>query len=116
MQYGSKVENKDRDFHTAVELSRKGVHFCLTTDHPVIAGHYVILTAGVAVGWGMERDAALRSITLSAAEHIGLEDRIGSIESGKDADVVIWSGDPLDFTTFADVTIIDGEVVYKREV
>jgi imidazolonepropionase-like amidohydrolase len=116
LQYGSKVENKDRDFRTAVELSRKGVHFCLTTDHPVIAGHHLITTAGVAVGWGMDRDVALRSITLSSAEHMGLEERIGSIDAGKDADIVIWSGDPLDFTTFADVTIIDGEVVYQREV
>lgn len=116
MQYGSKVENKDRDFRTAVELSRKGVHFCLTTDHPVIAGHHLITTAGVAVGWGMDRDVALRSITLSCAEHMGLEDRLGSIDSGKDADIVIWSGDPLDFTTFADYTIIDGEIVYQREV
>jgi imidazolonepropionase-like amidohydrolase len=116
MQYGSKVENKDRDFRTAVELSRKGVHFCLTTDHPVIAGHHLITTAGVAVGWGMDRDVALRSITLSCAEHMGLEDRLGSIDAGKDADIVIWSGDPLDFTTFADYTIIDGEIIYQREV
>ena len=116
LQYGSKVENKDRDFRTAVELSRKGVHFCLTTDHPVIAGHHLLTTAGVAVGWGMDRDVALRSITLSCAEHMGLEDRLGSIDAGKDADIVIWSGDPLDFTTFADVTIIDGEIVYQRGV
>lgn len=116
LQYGSKVENKDRDFRTAVLLARAGVHFCLTTDHPVIAGHYLILTAGMAVAWGMDRDVALRSITLSAAEHAGLSDRVGSLEVGKDADIVIWSGDPLDFTTFADVTIIDGEIVFSREV
>lgn len=116
LQYGSKVENRDRDFRAAVLLSRAGVHFCLTTDHPVVAGQYLILTAGMAVAWGMDRDVALRSITLSAAEHVGIQNRVGSIEVGKDADVVIWSGDPLDFTTFADVTIIDGEVVFRREV
>jgi len=116
LQYGSKVENRDRDFRTAVQLSRTGVHFCLTTDHPVIAGHYLILTAGMAVAWGMNRDVALRSITLSAAEHAGIEQTVGSLEVGKDADVVIWSGDPLDFTTFADITIIDGDIVFKREV
>lgn len=116
LQYGSKVENRDRDFRTAVQLARAGVHFCLTTDHPVIAGHYLILTAGMAVAWGMDRSAALRSITLSSAEHVGIENRVGSLDVGKDADIVVWSGDPLDFTTFADITIIDGEIVFEREV
>ncbi len=115
IKYGTKVENRDRSFHTPVQLSRKGVRFCFTTDHPVIAGQYLALTAGIAVSWGMEYDVALRSITLSAAEHIGIEDRVGSLEVGKDADVVIWSGDPLDYTTFSDYTIIDGRIVYERE-
>ena len=116
LRYGSKVENKDRDFRTAVYLAREDIDFCLTTDHPVIAGRHLILTASLAVGWGIERGRALESITLSAAKHIGIEDRVGSLEIGKDADLVIWSGDPLEFTTFADVTIIDGEIVYEREV
>lgn len=116
MHYGSKVENKDRDFRTPVLLSRAGIPFCFCTDHPVVAGKYLLLAAGLAVGWGMEREAALRSVTLSAAEHIGIADRVGSIEPGKDADLVIWSGDPLEFTTFADLTIIDGEIVFSREV
>ncbi|MFO8059750.1 MAG: amidohydrolase [Bacillota bacterium] len=115
LKYGSKVENRDRSFRTPVELARAGVHFCLITDHPVIAGQFLPITAGIAVSWGMDYDTALRSITLSAAEHVGIEDRVGSLEVGKDADVVIWSGDPLDYTTFADYTIIDGEVVYERE-
>ncbi len=116
LKYGSKVENRDRSFRTPVELARRGVHFCLITDHPVIAGQFLPITAGIAVSWGMDYDTALRSITLSAAEHIGIEDRVGSLEVGKDADVVIWSGDPLDYTTFADYTIIDGEIVHEREV
>lgn len=116
MHYGSKVENRDRDFRTPIILAREGVHFCFTTDHPVVAGQYVILTAGLAVGWGMDRDVAMRAITLSAAEHIGIAERVGSLEVGKDADLVIWSGDPLEFTTFADVTIIDGEIAFEREV
>lgn len=116
LHYGSKVENKDRDFRTSVLLSRAGVPFCFTTDHPVVAGQYLPLTAGISVGWGMNRDIALRSITLSAAEHLGIQNRVGSIETGKDADLVIWSGDPLDYTTFADLTMIDGQIVYEREV
>lgn len=116
MHYGSKVENRDRDFRTPVYFSREGVHFCFITDHPVVAGQYLALTAALAVGWGMKRDAALAAITLWAAEHIGVADRVGSLEVGKDADIVIWSGDPLEFTTFADLTIINGEIVYAREV
>lgn len=115
MQYGSKVENRDRDFRTAIALARAGVRFCFTTDHPVVAGQHLITTASLAVGWGMDRDAALRAITLSSAEHVGIADRVGSLEVGKDADFVVWSGDPLEFTTFADITVIDGEIVYKRE-
>lgn len=116
MHYGSKVENKDRDFRTAVTFSRHGIPFCFCTDHPVVAGQYLILAAGLAVGWGMDRDAALRGVTLGAAEHVGIADRVGSIEPGKDADLVIWSGDPLEFTTFVDLTIINGEIVFTREV
>lgn len=116
MHYGSKVENRERDFRTPIALARAGVRFCFTTDHAVVRGQQLITTAGIAVGWGLDRDVALRAITLSSAEHAGIADRVGSLEVGKDADLVIWSGDPLDFTTFADVTIIDGEVVYQREV
>jgi imidazolonepropionase-like amidohydrolase len=116
MHYGSKVENRERDFRTPVQVSRRAIDFCLITDHPVLHGKYLPLSAGLAVTWGMDYDTALRAITLSAAEHAGIEDRVGSIEPGKDADLVIWSGDPLDYMSFADYTIIDGEVVYRREV
>lgn len=116
MHYGSKVENRERDFRTPIALARAGVNFCFTTDHAVLAGQWLPLTAGLAVGWGMDREVAFRAITMGSAEHAGIADRVGSLEVGKDADVVIWSGDPLDFTAFADVTIIDGEIVYEREV
>ena len=114
MRYGSKVENKERNFHTPLLADKNNLQFCLTTDHPVVAGHYLAMTAGLAVNWGMKRKTALKSITLNAARHIGVENNIGSLEKGKDADLVIWSGDPLEFTTYADLTIIDGEIVYQR--
>ena len=114
MHYGSKVENKERNFHTPLLADKNNLQFCLTTDHPVVAGHYLSMTAGLAVNWGMKRKTALKSITLNAAKHIGIEDNVGSLAKGKDADLVIWSDDPLEFTTFADLTIIDGEIVYQR--
>lgn len=116
MNYGSKVENKDRDFKTPMALYRAGLEFCFTTDHSVIAGRNLRTTASIAVSWGMDRDTALRSITYNSAEHMGQEHRIGSLEVGKDADFVVWSGDPLSFLTHADVTVVEGKVVYEREV
>ena len=116
LHYGSKVENKDRDFRTPIYFERAGVPFCFTTDHPVVDGRNLVLTASIAVQWGMKEESALRAVTLGSAEHIGIDHRVGSLEVGKDADLVLWSGNPLEFTTFADITIIDGSVVYEREV
>ena len=116
LNYQSKVENKDRDFKTAVIFDREQIPFCLITDHPVIDGRNLILTASIATQWGMSDESALRSITLSSAEHIGIDDRVGSLEVGKDADLVIWSDNPLEHTSFVDLTMIDGEVIYEREV
>lgn len=116
LHYGSKIENRDRNFRTPIHFDRKGVPFCFITDHPVVHGKNLMLTAGIAVQWGMKEERALRAITLGSAEHIGISDRAGTLEPGKDADLVIWSDNPLEFTTFADITIINGEIVYKREV
>ncbi len=61
-----------------------------------------------------EADALGGAITLAAAKHLGVEERVGSLEVGKDADLVIWSHNPLELTSFVDVTIIDGQIVYER--
>ena len=114
LHYGSKVENRDRSFQTPVVFARKGIPFCFITDHPVVAGRNLILTASVAVQWGMSEADALGAITLAAAKHLGVEGRVGSLEVGKDADLVIWSHNPLELTSFVDVTIIDGQIVYER--
>jgi imidazolonepropionase-like amidohydrolase len=116
MNYGSKVENKDRDYRTPIVFDKEDIPFCFITDHPVIHGRNLVLTASIATQWGMTDENALRAITLSSAEHIGIEDRVGSLEVGKDADLIIWSGNPLEFTSFVDMTIIDGEIAYEREV
>ncbi len=110
----SKVELEDVGFDTPVALHKAKAAFCLTTDHPVVRVMYLNMIAGMASAEGIGDDAALRAVTLAAAEHIGVDDRVGSIRQGKDADVVIWTGDPLDGRSFASRVIIDGEVVYEK--
>ncbi len=115
MSREAKVELEGVGFETAVAFQRAGVPFCLTTDHPVIRALYLHMIAGKASAAGIGPDAALAAVTASAAEHIGIADRVGSLETGKDADVVVWSDDPLDGRSHPVRVIIDGEIVYERE-
>ncbi len=111
-----KFELRDRTFETPRVLYEAGVKFALMTDHPVIPVQYLPLAAALAVREGLPEDVALRSITLSAAEIIGVADRIGSIEAGKDADLVIWSRLPLDPQARAEKVFVDGALVHDTEV
>ncbi|MGE5577417.1 MAG: amidohydrolase [Syntrophothermus sp.] len=111
-----KFELRDRTFETPRVLYEAGIKFALMTDHPVIPVQYLPLAAALAVREGLPEDVAMRSITLSAAEIIGVADRIGSIEAGKDADLVIWSRLPLDPQARAEKVFVDGALVYDTEV
>ena len=62
---------------------------------------------------GLPREAALRCVTSGAAEHLGIQDRVGTLEPGKDADIVVWDGDPLDARTSVRLTLVNGEVAYR---
>jgi imidazolonepropionase-like amidohydrolase len=94
-------------------LARAGVRIALTTAESHLVNH-LLYEAGLAVANGLPEEAALRAITLGAAEVLGVADRVGSIEEGKDADLVIFDGDPLEITTHAEWVIIAGEIVYRR--
>ncbi len=111
----SKFELKNLTFETPKVLNEAGVKIAIITDSPVVPLYYLPLCAGLAHKAGLDEMEALKAITINPAEIIGLSHRIGSIEVGKDADIVIFDGNPIkdvDCKTFA--TIIDGEVVYKR--
>lgn len=95
-------------------LKRAGVDVAITTDHPEIPVKYIMIAAVIAHRFGMSENDALRSITIEAAKILGLDDRIGSISCGKDADLVIFSGYPLDFKSFVNCVIINGKIVYER--
>jgi imidazolonepropionase-like amidohydrolase len=107
----SKLELKDMGWHTVVALNKAGVKTSITTDHPVIPVQYLTINAAMAVRAGLDEDEALKAITITAAEHLGMEDRLGSIEPGKDADLVIWSGDPFHYKSRVEMTFIDGKRV-----
>ncbi|MCT1997825.1 amidohydrolase [Brachybacterium muris] len=92
----SKVEVRHRTTRAPGILARAGVKVSIITDHPVVPIDFLVHQAALAVKDGMDPADALRAITLNPAEVLGLGDRLGSIDVGKDADLVLWDGDPLD--------------------
>ena len=93
-------------------LQRAGVAVALSTNAG--RGRSVVIEAIVSKAHGLPEAQALRAVTLGAAEILGVNDRIGSIEVGKDADLAIWRGHPLNTWSVAQVVLIDGEVVFDR--
>lgn len=108
----AKVELKDRTFKTAGILSQAGVKVALMTDHPVLPIQYLSLMAALAAKEGMDEDEALKAITINPAEILGIADRVGSLETGKDADIIVLSGHPLDWRTKVELVIVNGKIVY----
>ena len=92
----SKVELRNRSLANPGRLAKAGVTIAITTDHPVVPINFLVHQASLAVKDGLDRENALRALTINPARIAGIDDRLGSIEPGKDADLVIWSGDPLD--------------------
>jgi len=104
----AKVELKERSLETAAILARKGVHFAIMTDHPVVPVQYLPLSAGLAARGGLSEEKALRAITVDAARLLNLDDRIGSISPGKDGDIVILNGHPFDLRTIVKRVYVNG--------
>ncbi|MDR1773256.1 MAG: amidohydrolase [Clostridioides sp.] len=111
----SKIELRNLSFETPGLLANAGLQVCLMTDHPVIPLHYLPICAGLAIKNGMDRKKALEAVTINPAKVLGISDRVGSIEVGKDADIVIWSDDPFTIGAQVECTIIDGKIVYTKE-
>lgn len=110
-----KAEVRNRHLRNPGVLTRAGVRVALTTDHPVVPIDYLVYQATLAVKEGMDTDAALRAITLNPARILGLDDRVGALRPGMDADVVIWSGDPLDVMSRALRVFLGGREVYSYD-
>ena len=111
LTHATKFELRNKTFATPGILAKAGGHVCIITDSPVIPQHYLPLCAGLAIQSGMDRHDALRAITINAAEHIGIADRVGSIEAGKDADIVLARSDVFDVSGQVVQVFIDGKKV-----
>lgn len=110
----SKIELQSKSFETPAKLHAAGVPISIITDAPVIPLQYLPMCAGLAANAGLDMEEAWKAITINPAVQTGIGDRVGSLEAGKDGDVVIWTADPL--TTVggeAYITIVDGKVVYQ---
>ena len=110
----SKIELKNQSIKAPGILSEAGIKVAIMTDHPVIPIQYLSLCASVAVREGMDEYEALKAITINAAEIAGIADRVGSLEAGKDADIIILTGHPFEYKTRVAKTIINGKVVYSE--
>ena len=111
----NKIEVQNMAFKTAGLLSGHGILTAITTDHPVSKIQFLPICAGLAVKAGMSQEEGLRSITINAAKICGVEDRVGSLAPGKDADVAVFTGNPMEVFSRTCYTIIEGEVVYQAE-
>lgn len=109
--HASKFELQNKTWETPGILAKAGCHVSIITDAPVTPLHYLPLCAGLAIKAGMDEYEALRAVTINPAEHIGIADRVGSLEEGKDADVVIVDGCPFDVTDVIKHVLINGEEV-----
>ena len=111
----SKYEVRELDFKTPGVLKKAGVTVAITCDHPVTRIQYLPLCAGIAAKEGLGEMGALRAITIDAAKIAGVDERLGSLKEGKDADIVIYEGNPLEIKGTALFTIVDGKVVWRKD-
>jgi imidazolonepropionase-like amidohydrolase len=109
----TKYELRNKTFAAAKILKDGGVAFAIMTDHPVIHLANALTQVGIFVREGLDELAAFRAVTIDAAKIVGVADRVGSIEPGKDADLVVWDGHPLHYLTKTACVIVGGNVVHK---
>jgi imidazolonepropionase-like amidohydrolase len=111
----SKIELRNQTLKNPGILAKAGIKVAISTDAPCVPIQYLALSAAMAVREGMDEMDALRAITINAASIVGIDDRVGSIEPGKDADLVLMDGHPFDLKSRVRYTIINGKIVYERE-
>lgn len=111
----NKIEVQNVAFKTAGILAKAGVMVSITTDHPVSLIQSLPLCVGLSVKHGLSLEDGFKAMTTNAAKICGVSDRIGSIEPGKDADIAVFDGNPMEVFTNTLMTIIDGQIVYRED-
>lgn len=109
----SKVELKNKSWKTYQDLTDHGVEVSVTTDHPYTPIQYLNLCASIAVREGLSEQKALEGITILPARNLRVDDQVGSIEPGKDADLVLWNQHPFHFSAKPIWTMVNGQIVYR---
>ncbi|OIJ21235.1 amidohydrolase [Anaerobacillus alkalidiazotrophicus] len=112
----SKIELKNKTWDTYRILSELGINVSITTDHPYTPIQYLNICASIAVREGLPEKNALEGITINPAKNLGVANRVGSLEEGKDADVVLWSHHPFHYMATPIMTIINGVIIYKKNI
>ncbi len=107
----SKLELFNKTFDTAKILEESGIEFAIMTDHPVIPMQFARTQAAIFINHGASYMTVLKALTINAAKISGIDDRLGSIEVGKDADIVIWSDDLFSYKAKTETIIMNGEVL-----
>ncbi|MCX7904446.1 MAG: amidohydrolase [Caloramator sp.] len=111
--FNTKLELKDKTYEAIKILNENEVLISIMCDHPVIHLEHANVHAGVALRYGAKEEDLIKMLTINGAKILGMEDRIGSIEEGKDADIVIWSHHPFDLRARAEKVYIEGNCVYS---
>ncbi|MEH7462813.1 amidohydrolase [Bacillus thuringiensis] len=110
----SKIEIKNKSWQTYHTLSTNGIEVSITTDHPYTPIQYLNVCAAIAVREGLDEHKALEGITILPARNLRLEKKIGSIETKKDADLVLWTHHPFHYLAKPVLTMIDGKIIYTK--
>ena len=111
----NKIEVQNVAFKTAGILANAGAMVSITTDHPVSLIQSLPLCVGLSVKHGLSMEDGFKALTVNAAKICGVSDRIGCIEPGKDADLAVFDGNPMEVFTNTLMTIIDGKIVYRKD-
>ncbi|MFH5799299.1 amidohydrolase [Haladaptatus sp. CMAA 1911] len=112
---GAKYELSNITFETAGILHDAGVTVAIQTDAPVLPQEHLDVCVGLAIREGLPKESALRTVTRNPAEILGIEDRVGTLEEGTDADVVVWDGEPFDIASDAEHVFVDGIHAYDSD-
>ncbi len=108
------VSDKRAKLETPAKLAAAGVRLAFCTDAPASAEDQLRVTAAIAVKYGLDPKAALRALTLDAAALLGVGDRFGSLEEGREADVVVYGGDPLSLASPVELVVVEGRIVHRK--